>query len=99
MSEVMNIYVGNLAWKVKKQDLEELFVHFGEVSRSFVVRDKASRRSKGYAFVEMPNEEEGRAAIEHLNNTVFMDRALIVNEANPRKPEDIAEDADLDDEE
>lgn len=95
----MNIYVGNLAWKVKKQDLEELFTHFGEVTRAFVVRDKSSRRSKGYAFVEMPNDDDAKAAITHLNNTVFHERALIINEANPRKPEDIAAEADLDNEE
>lgn len=95
----MNIYVGNLAWKVKKQDLEELFAHFGGVTRSFIVRDKATRRSKGYAFVEMPENDEALAAIEHLNNTVFMDRALVVNEANPRREEDNNEDILLDDEE
>ena len=69
------------------------------MSRSFIVRDKATRRSKGYAFVEMPEDGEALAAIEHLNNTVYMDRALVVNEANPRRQEDTAEDMLLDDEE
>ncbi len=88
----MNIYVGNLAWKVKKQDLEELFGHFGEVTRAVVVRDKATRRSKGFAFVEMSDDDAARDAISHLNNTVFHERALMVNEANPRKEGDVLED-------
>lgn len=94
---IMNIYVGNLAWKAKKQDLIELFEHFGVVTRAFIVRDKRTRRSKGFGFVEMPSDDAANAAIEALNNTVFLERAIIVNEANPRK-EDI-EDADQDDQE
>jgi len=84
----MNIYVGNLAWKARKQDLIELFEHFGAVSRAFIVRDKRTRRSKGFGFVEMEDEDAAKAAIEALNNTVFLERAIIVNEANPRKDED-----------
>lgn len=84
----MNIYVGNLAWKAKKQDLIDLFEHFGTVSRAFIVRDKRTRRSKGFGFVEMDSEEAANAAIEALNNTVFLERAIVVNEANPRKDGD-----------
>lgn len=94
----MNIYVGNLAWKAKKQDLTELFQHFGEVTRAFIVRDKRTRRSKGFGFVEMEEEEAARAAIEALNNTVFLERAIVVNEAHPRKDDD-DEDTDEFDEE
>src|SRR5690606_3994239 len=90
----MNIYVGNLAWKARKQDLIELFEHFGGVSRAFIVRDKRTRRSKGFGFVEMDDEDAAKAAIEALNNTVFLERAIIVNEANPRKDEE----EDFDDE-
>ncbi len=92
----MNIYVGNLAWKAKKQDLIDLFEHFGSVSRAFIVRDKRTRRSKGFGFVEMDAEDAAKAAIEALNNTVFLERAIIVNEANPRKE---GEDEDFDEEE
>jgi RNA recognition motif-containing protein len=84
----MNIYVGNLAWKAKKQDLIDLFEHFGTVSRAFIVRDKRTRRSKGFGFVEMDDEDGAKAAIEALNNTVFLERAILVNEANPRKDGD-----------
>ena len=84
----MNIYVGNLAWKAKKQDLIDLFEHFGTVSRAFIVRDKRTRRSKGFGFVDMDSEEAANAAIEALNNTVFLERAIVVNEANPRKDGD-----------
>lgn len=91
----MNIYIGNLAWKAKKQDLIDLFENFGEVTRAFIVRDKRTRRSKGFGFVEMTSDESALAAIEALNNTVFHERAIIVNEANPRK-EDL-EEADQDD--
>jgi RNA recognition motif-containing protein len=91
----MNIYIGNLAWKAKKQDLIDLFENFGEVTRAFIVRDKRTRRSKGFGFVEMTSDEAALAAIEALNNTVFHERAIIVNEANPRK-EDV-EDDDQDD--
>lgn len=84
----MNIYVGNLAWKAKKQDLIDLFEHFGPVSRAFIVRDKRTRRSKGFGFVEMDSDDAANAAIEALNNTVFLERAIVVNEANPRKDGD-----------
>ena len=91
----MNIYVGNLAWKARKQDLIDLFEHFGTVSRAFIVRDKRTRRSKGFGFVEMDDDDSAKAAIEALNNTVFLERAILVNEANPRKDED---EEDFDDE-
>jgi RNA recognition motif-containing protein len=94
----MNIYIGNLAWKARKQDLIELFEHFGQVSRAFIVRDKRTRRSKGFGFVEIENDEAALAAIEALNNTVFMERALVVNEAHPRTEND-DEETDEDDEE
>lgn len=84
----MNIYIGNLAWKARKQDLIELFEHFGEVTRAFIVRDKRTRRSKGFGFVEMPADENALAAIEALHNTVFLERAIVVNEANPRKEDE-----------
>ena len=92
----MNIYVGNLAWKAKKQDLQELFENFGEVTRAFIVRDKQTRRSRGFGFVEMTDDEAAKAAIEALNNTSFLERTIIVNEANPR-PENGQDDSDDDD--
>ncbi len=81
----MNIYVGNLAWKTKRKELEELFENFGEVTNAFIVRDKKTRRSRGFGFVEMADREEALEAIEKLNNTVFLDRTIIVNEARPKE--------------
>lgn len=84
----MNIYVGNLSWKAKKGDLENLFAHFGEVNRAFIVRDKKTKRSRGFGFVEFIEDSAGKAAIEHLNNTLFMERVLVVNEAKPKEEEE-----------
>lgn len=81
----MNIYVGNLAWKTNDQDLEELFRNFGDVDKAFVIRDRNTKRSKGFGFIEMADESAAKAAIEALNNTIFMDRTLVVNEAKPKE--------------
>jgi RNA recognition motif-containing protein len=83
----MNIYVGNLAWKTRQKELKELFENFGEVNSAFIVRDKVTRRSRGFGFVEMAEEKDALQAIEKLNNTVFLDRTIIVNEALPRDDE------------
>ena len=83
----MNIYVGNLAWKTRQKELKELFENFGEVTNAFIVRDKVTRRSRGFGFVEMAEEKDARQAIEKLNNTVFLDRTIIVNEALPKDDE------------
>lgn len=91
----MNIYVGNLAWKTRQNELKELFENFGEVNNAFIVRDKATRRSRGFGFVEMADEEDARQAIEKLNNTVLQDRTIVVNEALPRDEEN--NDADPED--
>ena len=80
----MNIYIGNLAWKTRRKELKELFENFGEVTNAFIVRDKKTRRSRGFGFVEMAEEEEARQAIEKLNNTVFLERTIVVNEALPK---------------
>lgn len=80
----MNIYVGNLAWKATGDDLKELFQHFGEVKSAVVITDNRTNRSKGFGFVELENEEQAKIAIEKLNNTIFMDRSLVVNEAKPK---------------
>ena len=82
----MNIYVGNLPYSVTEQDLRELFESFGEVSSANVIIDKFSKRSKGFGFVEMPNDEEAKKAIEAVDGSEFGGRQLKVNEARPRPP-------------
>jgi RNA recognition motif-containing protein len=81
----MNIYVGNLSWEMTEQDLTELFSPYGEVTSSKIVTDKFNNnRSKGFGFVEMPSDEEGRAAIAGLNQNEIMGRKLVVNESQPK---------------
>ena len=82
----MNIYAGNLSWNLKDQDLSNLFAQYGEVSSAKIVNDKFSGRSKGFGFVEMPNDAEANAAIAALNGTEVDGRAIVVNESRP-KPE------------
>jgi RNA recognition motif-containing protein len=82
----MNIYAGNLSWNLKDQDLSNLFATYGEVSSAKIVNDKFSGRSKGFGFVEMPNDAEANAAIAALNGSEVDGRAIVVNESRP-KPE------------
>ncbi|MCZ2460901.1 MAG: RNA-binding protein [Chitinophagales bacterium] len=82
----MNIYVGNLSWNLKDQDLTNLFTPHGEVSSAKIVNDKFTQRSKGFGFVEMPNDAEAQAAIAALNGTEIDGRNIVVNESRP-KPE------------
>ena len=82
----MNIYVGNLSWNLKDQDLSNLFASHGEVSSAKIVTDKFTNRSKGFGFVEMPNDEQAQAAITALNGSEVDGRNIVVNESRP-KPE------------
>jgi RNA recognition motif-containing protein len=82
--ELMNIYVANVPYSVKDQDLHELFAPFGEVTSAKIIMDRATNRSRGFGFVEMANDEAGRAAIEATNGKNFHGRDLVVNEARPR---------------
>lgn len=82
----MNIYVGNLSWNLKDQDLSNLFASHGEVSSAKIVTDKFTNRSKGFGFVEMPNDEQAQAAIAALNGSEVDGRNIVVNESRP-KPE------------
>ena len=81
----MNIYVGNLDYKVIESDLESLFGEFGAVSSAKIISDKFNGRSKGFGFVTMDNDEEANKAINELNGTALQSRDLVVNEARPRK--------------
>lgn len=81
----MNIYVGNLSWNLKDQDLADLFTPFGEVTSAKIVMDKFTNRSKGFGFVEMTNKEEAQAAINQLNGSEVDGRNLVVNESRPKE--------------
>ncbi len=81
---MLNIYVGNLSFETGESELETLFGTHGEVTRANVITDRDTGRSRGFGFVEMANEAEGRAAIEALNGQDFGGRHITVNEARPR---------------
>lgn len=81
----MNIYVGNLDYKVNEIDLKELFEEQGTVSDYKVITDKFNGRSKGFGFVTMDNDEEAEKAIKALNGAKFKEREIIVNEAKPKR--------------
>ncbi len=81
----MNIYVGNVNYQATEDMLRNLFEQYGEVSSVKIITDKVSGRSKGFAFVEMDNDDEAREAIENLNGKEFSSRELTVNEARPKE--------------
>ena len=83
MSSVKKLYVGNLHFQCKDDHLRELFAQYGEVISAKVITDRETGRSKGFAFVEMP-ETQANAAIEALNGYSFEGRAITVNEARPQ---------------
>lgn len=81
----MNIYVGNLDFKVNENELKGIFEEFGSVSEAKIITDKYSGRSKGFGFVTMENESEAQKAINDLNGATFSNRSIVVNEARPKK--------------
>jgi RNA recognition motif-containing protein len=80
----MRIYVGNLPYTVTDDELREMFAEFGELASAEVITDKYSGRSKGFGFVDMPNNAEADQAVKSLNDTSVKGRKLTVNEAKPR---------------
>jgi len=82
----MNIYVGNLSYRMNDADLEGVFAEFGQVISCKIINDRETGRSKGFAFVEMDNADSGKSAIETLDGKEVEGRSLKVNEARPREP-------------
>ena len=81
----MNIYVGNLPYGIDRDELRATFAAFGEVSSARIVTDRETNKSKGFGFVEMPNDAEARNAIAELNGKDIGGRKAVVNEARPRE--------------
>jgi RNA recognition motif-containing protein len=81
----MNIYVGNLPFSTSQEELRSVFAAFGEVSAARIVSDRETGRPKGFGFVDMPNDDEARNAIEALNGNDIGGRKAVVNEARPRE--------------
>jgi RNA recognition motif-containing protein len=82
---VMNIYVGNLSYQMSETELRDAFAAFGEVSSAKILMDRETGRSRGFGFVEMPNQGEAESAITQLNGKDVGGRALRINEARPRE--------------
>ncbi len=81
----MNIYVSNLSFAVKDEDLREFFTEYGEVSSAKVIMDKFSNRSRGFAFVEMPDDTAAQKAIQELDGAMVDGRSIKVNVAKPKE--------------
>ena len=84
----IKLYVGNLAYEASKETLHALFLQYGHVSKTTVIADRHTGRSKGFGFVEMASAEEAQAAIAGLNGALHEGRALSVSEAKPRPEAD-----------
>jgi RNA recognition motif-containing protein len=82
---MVNIYVGNLSYETSEDDLRNMFEAHGTVDRASLVMDKMTNRSKGFGFVEMPNDKEGQAAISTLNEMETHGRKMMVNVAKPKE--------------
>jgi len=80
----MNIYVGNLPFEAKEDDLRKVFEAYGEVESVNVIKDRFSGKSRGFAFIEMPTEDEAKAAIEAIDGSYLNGREIKVNVARPR---------------
>ncbi len=81
----MNIYVGNVDFNVTEEQLTGLFAEYGDVDSVKIISDKFTGRSKGFAFVEMPNDSQANNAIAALNGLEFKSRSLSVNVARPKE--------------
>jgi RNA recognition motif-containing protein len=81
----MNIYIGNLNYRVREEDLRRALEEYGTVDSVRVIKDRDSGRSKGYAFAELTDEDEAQNAIKGLNDTELQGRQLVVKEAIPKR--------------
>ena len=81
----MNIFVAKLNFDTRESDLQDAFEEYGEVDSVKIIMDKFTGKSKGFGFVEMPNDEEGRNAINGLNDTEVDGRRIVVKVAEPRE--------------
>lgn len=81
----MNLYVGNLPYRITEDQLREAFEQYGQVSSCTIIKDKVTGQSKGFGFLEMPEHDEAEAAINNLNGQDLMGRKINVNEARPRE--------------
>jgi RNA recognition motif-containing protein len=81
----MKLFIGNLPYDISEPELLSLFNEFGEVVNANLVKDNFTGRSRGFAFVEMDSRSSGQQAMESLNKSVYKSKALVCNEAKPKK--------------
>lgn len=81
----MNIYIGNLNYRVREDDLKQVLEEYGVVNSVKIIKDRETGRSKGFAFAEMPNDTEAKKAIEELNEAEYEGRQMVMKEALPRR--------------
>lgn len=81
----MNIYVGNLPYRLSEDELRQAFEVYGEVTSVTLIKDRETGQMRGFGFVTMPNQGEAESAIQGLNDKEFMNRKLVVNQARPRE--------------
>ena len=81
----MNIYVGNLNYRVREEDLRHVMEEYGTVDSVKIIKDRDTGRSKGFGFVEMPDDEDASKAISELNEAEFEGRQMVVKEALPKR--------------
>lgn len=80
----MNIYIGNISYNASEADIQSAFEAFGQVESVTIIKDRFTGKSKGFGFVEMPDDEEARKAIAEMDGKDLVGRDLKVNEARPR---------------
>ncbi|MCZ2443735.1 MAG: RNA-binding protein [Flavobacteriales bacterium] len=81
----MTIYVGNVPFNLREEELQHVFAQYGEVSSVKIIKDKFTGKSKGFAFVEMTSSEDGNNAVQQVNGLEVKGRQLRVNEAKPKQ--------------
>ena len=80
----MNLYIGNLSYNVKESDLRNVMEEYGTVASVKIITEHETRRSKGFAFVEMPDDAEANNVIKQLNGAEYVGRSMVVKEALPK---------------
>ena len=81
----MNLYIGNLSYRVKEQELQQALEQYGTVASVKIIKDRETNRSKGFGFAEMPDDEEAAKVIKEFNGADFAGRKIVIKEALPKK--------------
>ena len=80
----MNLYIGNLDYDTTEEELRQIFAEYGQISSIKIIKDRDTFRSRGFGFVEIPNDAQAKRAIEELHGTEIGKNVIVVNEAKPK---------------